>query len=142
MGCLGADALVWNDPYPKEPKTGNTLYSAFAERPKHLDPARSYSSGEWTFVTQIYEPPLQYHYLKRPYTLEPLLAASMPKIQYQRDDNKEIVYSDYIIKIKPKVLFQPHPCFAKNSQQNYLYHKHLWLPFRFHQIRQTFPFQV
>jgi len=52
----------------------NVLYSAFRERPKHLDPARSYSSNEYEFIAQIYEPPFQYHYLKRPFTLEPLTA--------------------------------------------------------------------
>ena len=53
-----------------------------AERPKHLDPAQSYSSNEITFTGQIYEPPLQYHYLKRPYTLIPLTAAAVPKPRY------------------------------------------------------------
>ena len=35
-------------------------------------PVQSYSSNEIVFIAQIYEPPLQYHYLKRPYELIPL----------------------------------------------------------------------
>ena len=56
----------WNNPYPPSAENGNILYSAFAERPKHLDPVQSYSSNEILFTAQIYEPPLQFHYLKRP----------------------------------------------------------------------------
>ena len=52
----------WNNPYPEEDAHKNIYYSSFDERPKHLDPARSYSSNEWAFISQIYEPPLQYHF--------------------------------------------------------------------------------
>ena len=60
---------VWNDPYPAAAAGKNTLYSAFVSRPKHLDPALSYASDEAVFTQQVYEPPLQYDYLKRPYQL-------------------------------------------------------------------------
>src|SRR5574340_301584 len=72
----------WNNPYPGSGERANVLYSAFSERPKHLDPARSYSSNEVEFTGQIYEPPLQYHFLKRPYTLIPLTAKTVPKPCY------------------------------------------------------------
>ena len=70
-GCSGAP---WNNPYPAAEDGANILYSSFSERPKHLDPVQSYSANEITFTAQIYEPPLQYHYLKRPYVLIPLSA--------------------------------------------------------------------
>ncbi|MEK6551060.1 MAG: peptide ABC transporter substrate-binding protein, partial [Pseudomonadota bacterium] len=69
---------AWNDPYPAHEQGQNILYTAFRERPKHLDPARSYSSNEYDFIAQIYEPPFQYHYLKRPFQLVPLTASAMP----------------------------------------------------------------
>ena len=75
-GCSGS---MWNDPYPAADAGQNILYSSFAERPKHLDPVQSYSSNEITFTAQIYEPPLQYHYLKRPYTLIPGVAEAIPQ---------------------------------------------------------------
>src|SRR5687767_5944713 len=78
-GCSGAP---WNDPYQAGDAGANILYSSFSERPKHLDPVQSYSSNEITFTAQIYEPPLQYHYLKRPYTLIPLTAEDIPEPQY------------------------------------------------------------
>ena len=62
----GCDDSPWNDPYPASDADSNTVYSSFDERPKHLDPARSYSANEYAFLAQIYEPPLQYHFLLRP----------------------------------------------------------------------------
>ena len=57
----------WNDPYPAaDAGQKHPVHGVFTERPKHLDPAQSYSEDELVFTGQIYEPPLQYHYLKRP----------------------------------------------------------------------------
>ena len=78
----GCGDMLWNDPYPAAERGSNTLYTAFVERPKHLDPALSYASDEWDFIAQIYEPPLQYHYLKRPYELVPLAGDGMPRFKY------------------------------------------------------------
>ena len=77
--ALAGCGEVWNDPYPASERTSNTLYSAFVERPKHLDPVQSYTEDEARFTQQVYEPPLQYHYLKRPYQLVPLTASEVPK---------------------------------------------------------------
>jgi oligopeptide transport system substrate-binding protein len=52
----------WNNPYPEDQSGQNVLYGAFSERPKHMDPVRSYSANEYAFIAQIYEPPLQYHF--------------------------------------------------------------------------------
>ena len=120
----------WNDPYPAADNGKDILYSAFTERPKHLDPVQSYSENEAVFNAQIYEPPLQYHYLKRPYTLVPLSAAEMPSVQYyDKSGNKlpenvdplAIAYSVYRIRIKPGILYQPHPAFAKEAEGRFLY---------------------
>ncbi len=121
----------WNSPYPLKDAGKNILYNTFTERPKHLDPVQSYSSNEIQFTAQIYEPPLQYHYLKRPYTLVPLSADKMPTIQYiDNQGNKlpdtahaaEIAYTVYDISIKPGILFQPHPAFVRNARNELLYH--------------------
>ena len=116
---------TWNNPYPSSLNGKNILFTAFSERPKHLDPVRSYSSNEYTFIAQIYEPPLQYHYLKRPYTLTPLSATEVPKPQYfDKNGNQladdvavdKIDHSVYEIKIKKGVQYQPHPCFVPEYQ--------------------------
>jgi ABC-type transport system substrate-binding protein len=115
---------TWNDPYPATQRDSNTLYSAFSERPKHLDPAQAYSSNEAEFIAQIYEPPLQYHYLKRPYTLVPLTAKQLPTVTYYSADGhvlpadapaQRIATSVYEIHIQPGIYYQPHPAFARNE---------------------------
>ena len=80
--ALGGCGAIWNDPYPSAEVGQNILYSAFGERPKHLDPAQSYSEEEATIHAQIYESPLQYHYLKRPYTLIPMTTEAVPTPRY------------------------------------------------------------
>lgn len=121
----------WNSPYPAADSGKNILYSVFSERPKHLDPVQSYSSNEIQFTAQIYEPPLQYHYLKRPFELIPLTVRKLPVVKYfdragkllpNDVDADQIDYSVYDISIKPGILFQPHPAFAKNESGNGMYH--------------------
>ncbi|MEE8287465.1 MAG: ABC transporter substrate-binding protein [Gammaproteobacteria bacterium] len=128
---MGASAhAAWNNPYPERDTADNILYSAFRERPKTFDPARSYSSNEYAFIAQIYEPPFQYHYLKRPYVLVPLTATRVPQpVYYDRNGRtlpadapvSEIALSVYEIRIKPGVYYQPHPCFAENTEGQYRY---------------------
>ena len=110
----------WNNPYPASDAGRNIYYSSFSERPKHLDPARSYSSSEWDFISQIYEPPLQYHFLLRPYALTPRVAAGMPEVRYVDADGRPVTrdraaFTDYIVTIPAGVRFQPHPAFARDD---------------------------
>ena len=120
----------WNSPYPAADAGANIVYSSFEERPKHLDPARSYSSNEVVFTGQIYEPPLQYHYLKRPYTLIPLTAERVPVPQYLDADGRplpeqapdaDVAFSLYEIRIRPGIHYQPHPAFARHDDGSYVY---------------------
>jgi oligopeptide transport system substrate-binding protein len=119
------DGGLWNNPYPVADNGKPILYTAFTERPKHLDPVQAYSENEYEFLAQIYAPPLQYHYLKRPYQLVPLAASEMPSVRYldkQRrplPDNapaEKIAFSVYEIHIKPNMRYQPHPAFARDQQ--------------------------
>ena len=118
----------WNNPYPSADAGSNIYYSSFSERPKHLDPARSYSSNEWAFISQIYEPPLQYHFLKRPYDLVPLTTGSMPEIRYLDADlnpletgDERIAYIDYVLTLLPGRNYQPHPALATGADGKALY---------------------
>ena len=129
---VGCELPAVNSPYLQQADDDVILYSSFSLRPKHLDPAKSYSSNEASFTGQIYEPPFQYHYLKRPYTLEPLTATGLPTIHYfneqnvelsETDTSSEVAYSIYQITIKPNIRYQPHPAFAKNAKGDFLYHQ-------------------
>lgn len=109
-----------NNPYVEDHGEGKVIYSSFSERPKHLDPAKAYSSNEYAIIAQVYEPLFQYHYLKRPYQLEPLSAAKMPSVSYLNAkgeylpddaDVANIAFSEYHLTIKNDIKFQPHPSF-------------------------------
>ena len=127
---VACDEGPWNRPYPADEADRNIMYSSFRERPNHLDPAQSYSSNEVTFTGQIYEPPLQYHYLKRPYELTPLAATEIPVPVYLDSegsslpadaDSNDIAFSVYEINIKPGIRYQPHPAFARDEQDKPVY---------------------
>lgn len=127
----GCDRDAWNNPYPNGKREANVRYGSFSERPKTFDPARSYNVNEAAFTAQIYEPPLQYDYLKRPYTLATLAAAEFPThVYYDKNDKplpddapqNKIAYTLYTIKINPGVQYQPHPAFAGRKSGKYRYH--------------------
>jgi len=121
----------WNNPYPEQESDKNIYYDSFEERPKHLDPVASYSANEYLFLGQIYEPPLQYHFLKRPYELVPLTATHVPEPAYYNADGvtlsadapaEQVSLVRYVINIQKDIQYQPHPAFAKGDRGEYLYH--------------------
>ncbi len=127
---LTACGQAWNDPYPAQKAGRDILYTAFTERPKHLDPAQSYTEDEATFTGQIYEPPLQYHYLRRPYTLVPATVEAVPVPRYVDAAGKalpadapveRIAESIYELRLKPGIRYQPHPAFALDASGQPLY---------------------
>ncbi|GAB1390032.1 ABC transporter substrate-binding protein [Rubrivivax sp.] len=134
LGSLCALLLAGcnNNPWPDGSASTNTLFTAVLEAsPRHLDPVASYWSNDTPYTYQIYEPPYGYHYLKRPYELVPKSAAAVVKPRYLDKDGKplpedapgEIVAeSIYDVPIKPGILFQPHPAFARDEQGRYRYH--------------------
>ena len=120
----------WNDPYPAAERNANILYTSFVERPKHLDPVQSYSENEYALIANIYTPPLQYHYLKRPYELVPFAAQTMPSATaFDRNEHAlpdgapaaQVAYTVYEIHIRPGLRYQPHPAFALDAAGQPLY---------------------
>ena len=71
-------------------------------------------------------------FLKRPYELIPLTAIEltkggailikMAKLLEEDAESGTIDRVKYKISIKPDILYQPHPAFAKNASGKYLYH--------------------
>jgi ABC-type transport system substrate-binding protein len=123
---LSALAACNNSPYPAGAERTNTLFYSFDERsPRYLDPTASYSNPESAYTFQIYEPPYGYHYLKRPYVLTPKTASEVVKPRYIDKDGRPlpddapagaIAESVYDVPIRPGVMYQPHPAFAKDAQ--------------------------
>ena len=130
LGCCACSmAAMWNNPHSLQ-TSANVKHTSFSGAPKTLDPARAYSSDELQFIAQIYEPLLQYHYLKRPYVLQPLLAERIPKVTYYDGQGnvlpastpvKDIAYSLYDVWIKPNVSYERHPALARRANGQRVY---------------------
>jgi ABC-type transport system substrate-binding protein len=130
LALAGLSACT-NNPYRPSEAGQNISYDTFSEEPKHLDPARAYSSDEYIFINQIYEPVIQYHYLRRPYMLTPLTAVSVPEAKLY-DHNDQLLPPDapteavakvvYEITLQPGIFYQDHPAFARNADGTYRWH--------------------
>ena len=125
IATIAGCSQPWNDPYPAADADSNILYAAFTDRPKHLDPAQSYTEDEITFTAQIYEPPLQYHYLKRPYQLIPGTVQQVPQPRFVDAQGQTlpadapsdmIAESIYELRLIPGIRYQPHPAFALDAE--------------------------
>ena len=82
LASVAASCGVVNAPVAEEVLAENLLLTSYQETPKHLDSVASYSANETPWTYAIYEPPLKYHYLKRPYELAPRTLTGMPKTMY------------------------------------------------------------
>ncbi|WEJ63702.1 ABC transporter substrate-binding protein [Thiomicrorhabdus lithotrophica] len=129
MSCASF-ASNWNSPYTNNQVKQQKLFNSFSSPPKHLDPVVSYNSNEWAILSQVYEPLLQYHYLKRPYKIEPLTLTRMPVIRHLdkhnqavSDSSNNIEFTEYLFELKRDIGFQNHPAFVLNDDNSYLYHE-------------------
>ncbi len=95
-----------NNPYPGADDAVKVRYGALPSAPKTLDPAVTYSSLEHKITANVYETLLEYHYLKRPYTLMPGLAQAVPEARPLGDGRVA-----YRFDVRPGMLFQDDPCF-------------------------------
>jgi ABC-type transport system substrate-binding protein len=121
-----------NNPWPNGAAATNTLFTvSWQSSPRHLDPTASYWSNETPVTLSIYEPPYGYHYLKRPIELIAKSAREVVKPRYVGKNGQPlpddapaetVAESVYDIPIKPGILYQPHPAFARDAQGQYVYH--------------------
>jgi len=139
LSLAGCGPAPWNNPYPPEPSglsaeaivaADNTFYGSFEQRPKHLDPARSYSTNEAVFTGAIYEPALQYHYLLRPYQLQVQTAVALPQVTRLDADGTplpadapaaQVAQTTYTLRIQPGIRYQPHPALARDAHGELIY---------------------
>ncbi|MDA8792255.1 ABC transporter substrate-binding protein [Bacteriovoracaceae bacterium] len=87
----------------KQDLTEKVIYNVSAANLLSLDPilcSNVYCSKE---ISRVYESLLEFHYLKRPYTLVPNLASEMPKVS---EDGLT-----YTFKLRDDVFFHDNACF-------------------------------
>jgi oligopeptide transport system substrate-binding protein len=83
----------------KAKRAADTLSLSLPNEISTLDPVNCYDTVCYIPVTQVYEALFEMEYLKRPYTLRPLLAESFPVISRDR--------LTYTFKIKKNVKYHP-----------------------------------
>jgi ABC-type transport system substrate-binding protein len=119
----GCGEPPWNNPHPPRGDDLLTYQSVMTPAPpKHLDPAVSYASDEALFIMQIYEPPMSYHFLKRPYELIPGALAAFPDVMYLDavgepvgEESEALAYTRYTLRLREDLHYQPHPAFATDA---------------------------
>lgn len=75
--------------------------------PKSLDPQAQFDETSGTFINSVYDTLMSYHYLKRPYKLEPTLLKDHPKVS---EDGKTISFE-----LRKGVYFHDDPCFPEGK---------------------------
>jgi len=95
-----------NSPYPDGDALLAVRYRSQASVPKTLDPAVSYDAGTHQILVNLYEPPLEYHYLRRPYQLIPGIALALP-VPERRAGGRVA----YALRLRPDLRFQDDACF-------------------------------
>jgi len=95
-----------NNPYPDADSGQRIFYTGFREAPRTLDPAVAYTTGSHAVTGAVFDTLLEYHYLKRPYTLIPGLAEAVP-VAEEREGGRVA----YRFRIRPGLLYQDDPCF-------------------------------
>lgn len=131
FGLTGCGEGPWNNPNPASPE-GQIVYQSVMSPapPKHLDPAISYATDESLFIMQIYETPMGYHFLKRPYELVPQGLQEFPEVTYLDEAGNVVgredpgqAFTRYTLHLKKDAHFQPHPAFATDDkgQPRYLF---------------------
>ena len=83
------------------------LHHALGTKIKGLDPGNMRDVYSIMVGSQIFETLYQYHFLKRPYQIVPLLAEDMPQV------SKDLLV--YTIKIKKGIYYQDDPCFKEGK---------------------------
>lgn len=85
------------------PLAPTTIRLSLDNEVESLDPAKAYSDDSLLVSSQVMEPLFQYHYLKRPFEVQPLLADTLPRLE----ERGRVL----IIPIKKGIFYHPHPAF-------------------------------
>ena len=99
-------AACTNNPYPDADDARSIFYTFFDDPPKTLDPQVAYSVNDHAVIGNVYDTLLEYHYLKRPYSLIPGLLEAIPAPEPQPDGRVA-----YRLRLREGLLFHPDPCF-------------------------------
>ncbi len=92
----------------------SVLHLSLVTKVQTLDSGNLRDVYGMTVAGNIYEPLYEYHYLKRPYEIIPLLADGMPDISEDK--------LTYTIRIKQGIQYQDDPCFPEGKGRHVTAH--------------------
>jgi oligopeptide transport system substrate-binding protein len=84
------------------------LRLALDDKVESLDPAKAYTDDSLLVSAQVLEPLFQYHYLKRPYEVEPLVAEGLPLFS----EKGRVVR----VRIRKNVFYHPSEAFGNTPR--------------------------
>lgn len=127
--CMAS--MLPSAPYSQTLLAQDRAFASFDAPPKTLDPAKAYNAPDLRFIEQIYEPLYTYDYYKRPYTLVPFAAASMPRVTYIDQNGKmltkrpadvtSIAKSVYHIPLREDLFYFPSKHLPPQKEANAAY---------------------
>ena len=100
-------ALIFGACTKKQDFSEKVLHLQSTAKVKGLDPALTDDRYSGREAARVYEGLLEYHYLKRPFTLQPNLAEAMPTVS---EDG-----FTYTFKIKKGIFFHDNKCFPEGK---------------------------
>jgi oligopeptide transport system substrate-binding protein len=107
LGLISLGYLAWTK-FKFGTSSPSLLSLALDNAFDSLDPSQAYSDDSLIVSAQVLEPLFQYHYLKRPYEIQPLVAEALPQFE-----EKGLVLK---IKILKGISFHDHPAFKGKSR--------------------------
>jgi oligopeptide transport system substrate-binding protein len=95
-----------NSPYREDVPGEKVVYGVFQDAPRRLDPSEAYDVVAHRITGLVHDKLLEYHYLKRPFTLIPGLALEVPKPEPQPGGG--VIYR---FRMRPGAGFGEDACF-------------------------------
>lgn len=108
VGGLTLAALLFFNLRP-QPVVPDHLQLSVENEVDSFDPTLAYSDDAFTLMAQVLEAPYQYHYLKRPYEVIPLVAETLPEVSPDG--------LSYSFKLKSGIFYHPHAAFGTGLRE-------------------------
>ena len=108
IGCEPKKSGVSGTSTATSADSGKKVFSyARTSDPKTLDPHAQFDTASNLFVSSIYDRLIDYHYLKRPYQLQPSLISKMPEVS-----SNGLVYT---FELRKGIYFHDDPAFPQGK---------------------------
>jgi oligopeptide transport system substrate-binding protein len=104
---LTVSGLMGCQPQPSASKAGKVLHYFRSSDYKSLDPPKQFDVVSAELIANVYDPLLEYHYLKRPYELKPNLLTKLPELSADK--------LTYTFTLQKGIKFHDDPCFPEGK---------------------------